>query len=46
MVQTKKSWAWINAYEKSRKKYGVEKSKELANKTIKKRSKREKIAFF
>lgn len=29
-----KSWKWINAYEKAREKYGVEKSKQIANKTI------------
>jgi hypothetical protein len=37
MVVTRKSWAWINAYEKARLKYSPEKSKEIANKTIKKR---------
>jgi len=40
-----KSWKWIDAYEKARKKYGVAKSKEIANRTIKKRpTKRKKFA--
>jgi hypothetical protein len=32
-----KSWKWIEAYEKARKKYDIDKSKKIANKTIKRR---------
>lgn len=36
-MTTRKSYKWIDAYENARKMYSVEKSKAIANKTIKKR---------
>ncbi len=40
MALSRKSWKWIDAYEKARKKYGVAKSRAIANRTIKRRKKR------
>ena len=37
MALSRKSWKWIYAYEKARKKYGVVKSRTIANRTAKKR---------
>lgn len=44
-MTTKKSWKWIDAYEKARKTNTVEKSKMIANKTIKKRTVKKTTLF-
>ena len=37
MALSRKSWKWIDAYEKARRKYNVTRSRIIANRTIKKR---------
>jgi len=40
MAVSKKSWAWIDAYETARKRHTIAKSKEIANKLTNKKKKR------
>jgi hypothetical protein len=42
MAITRKSYAWIDAYEKARKRHGVTKSKELATKMTLRLNKKKK----